>query len=164
MLSRLVIAFLPRSKCLLISWLQSPSAVILEPKRLKSVTVSIVSPFICHGVMGPDAMILVFECWVLSQLYQVTKQADSLPAEPPGKPRNTGVGSLSLLQWIFLTQELNLGLLHCRWILYQLGYQDIPEGMIIHSSILSCLENSMDRGAWQATVRGVAKSQMRVSD
>ena len=60
MLSRLVIAFLPRSKCLLISWLQSPSAVILEPPKIKSVTVSIVSPSICHEVMGPDAMILVF--------------------------------------------------------------------------------------------------------
>ena len=60
MLSRLVIAFLPRSKCLLISWLQSPSAVILEPPKIKSLTVSIVSPPICHEVMGPDAMILVF--------------------------------------------------------------------------------------------------------
>ena len=60
MLSRLVIAFLPRSKCLLISWLQSPSAVILEPKKVKSVTVSIVSPFICHEVIRPVAMILVF--------------------------------------------------------------------------------------------------------
>ena len=59
-LSRLVIAFLPRSKCLLISRLQSPSAVILEPKKIKSVTVSIVSLSICHEVMGPDAMILVF--------------------------------------------------------------------------------------------------------
>ena len=61
MLSRLVITFLPRSKCLLISWLQSPSAVILEPRKIKS---SIVSPSICHEVMGPDAMILVF--WTLS--------------------------------------------------------------------------------------------------
>ena len=66
MLSRLVIAFhsffflLPRSKRLLISWLQSPSAVILKPKKIKSATVSIVSPSICHEVMGPDAMILVF--------------------------------------------------------------------------------------------------------
>ena len=59
MLSRLVIAFLSRSKCLFISWLQSPSAVILEPKKIKSVTVSIVSPSICHEVMGQDAMILV---------------------------------------------------------------------------------------------------------
>ena len=64
MLSRLVIAFLPRSKCLLISWLQSPSAVILESKKIKSVTVSIVSPSICHEVMGLEAMILVF--WMLS--------------------------------------------------------------------------------------------------
>ena len=59
MLSRLVIAFLPRSKRLLISWLQSPSAVILEPPKIKSVNVSIASPSICYEVMGPDAMILV---------------------------------------------------------------------------------------------------------
>ena len=59
-LSRLVIAFLARNKCLLISWLQPPSAVILEPKKIKSDTVSIVSPSICHEGMGPDAMILVF--------------------------------------------------------------------------------------------------------
>ena len=59
-LSRLVIAFLPRSKHLLISWLQSPSTVILEPKKIKSVTVSTFSPSSCHEVMGPDAMILVF--------------------------------------------------------------------------------------------------------
>ena len=56
-LSKIVIAFLPRSKCLLISWLGSLSAVILGPKKIKSVTVS---PFICHEVMGPDAIILVF--------------------------------------------------------------------------------------------------------
>ena len=60
MLSRLVITFLPRSKCLLISWLQSPSVVILEPKKTKSDTVSTVSPSISHEVMGPDAIILVF--------------------------------------------------------------------------------------------------------
>ena len=60
MLSRLVIAFLPRSKHLLISWLRSPSAVILEPRKIKSLTVFIVSPSICHEVMGPDAVILVF--------------------------------------------------------------------------------------------------------
>ena len=64
MLSRLVIIFLPRSKHLLISCLQSPSAVILEPHKVKSVTVSIVSPSICYEVMGPDAMILVF--WMFS--------------------------------------------------------------------------------------------------
>ena len=60
MLSRLVITFLSRSKHLLISCLQSPSAVISEPKKIKFLTVSIVSPSICHEVMGPDAMILVF--------------------------------------------------------------------------------------------------------
>ena len=60
MLSSLVITFLPRSKRLLISWLQSPSAAILEPKKIKSVTVPIVSPSICHEMTGPDAMILVF--------------------------------------------------------------------------------------------------------
>ena len=64
MLSGLVITFLPRSKCLLISWLQSPSAVILEPPKIKSATVYTVSPTICHEVMGPDIMILVF--WMLS--------------------------------------------------------------------------------------------------
>ena len=64
MLSRLVISFIPRSKHLLISWLQSPSAVILEPQKIKSTTVSTVSPSICHEVMGPDAMIFVF--WMLS--------------------------------------------------------------------------------------------------
>ena len=63
MLSRLVIAFLPRTKCLLISWLQSPSAVILEPPKIKCLIVSIASPSICHEVMRPDTMILLF--WML---------------------------------------------------------------------------------------------------
>ena len=62
MLFRLVIAFLPRSQRLLISWLQSPSAVILEPRKIKSVMVSIVFPSLFHEVMGPEDMILVFEC------------------------------------------------------------------------------------------------------
>ena len=60
LLSRFVIAFLPRSKHFLISWLQSPSAVILESKKIKSVIVSVVSPSICYEVIDPDAMILVF--------------------------------------------------------------------------------------------------------
>ena len=63
MLSRFVIAFLPMSKCLLISWLQSPCAVILEPRKIKSVTASPFSPSICHEVMGPDTMIFIF--WML---------------------------------------------------------------------------------------------------
>ena len=60
MLARFVTAFLPRNKRLLISWLQSPSAVILEPPKIKPVTASIVSPSIWHEVMGPDAVILIF--------------------------------------------------------------------------------------------------------
>ena len=59
MISRFVIAFLPRNRHLLILWLQSPSAVIWESKKIKSVTVYIISPSICHEVMGPDAMILI---------------------------------------------------------------------------------------------------------
>ena len=68
MLSRLVIAFVPRSKHLLISWLQSPSAVILEPKKINSVTVCIVSPSIYHEVMGPDAVIFVFQVVMLGKI------------------------------------------------------------------------------------------------
>ena len=64
MTSRLVVAFLPRSRYLLISWLQSPSAVILEPPKIRSLTVPIVSPLVCHEVMGLDAMIFVF--WMLN--------------------------------------------------------------------------------------------------
>ena len=68
-LSRFVITFLPRSKCLLISWLKSPSAVILEPPKIKSGTVSTVSPSICHEVMGLDAMILVFSMLSFKPLF-----------------------------------------------------------------------------------------------
>ena len=75
MLSRLVIVFLPKSKHLLISWLQSPSAEILEPKKRQSVTVYIVSPSISHEVMGPDAMISVFS--MLS--FKPTFSLSSLP-------------------------------------------------------------------------------------
>ena len=68
-LSRFLTAFLPRSKCLLCSWLQPPSAVILEPRKIKSVTVTIVSLCICHEGVGLDAMILVFSMMSLSQLF-----------------------------------------------------------------------------------------------
>ena len=71
-LSRLVIAFLPRSKGLLISWLQSPSAVILEPKKIKSITVSIVSLSIYHEVIGPDAMILVFQMFSFKTAFSLS--------------------------------------------------------------------------------------------
>ena len=69
MLFRLVIVFLPRRKCLLVSWLQSPPIGILAPKNIKSVTASTFSPSVCHEVMGPDAMILDFYYWFLSQLF-----------------------------------------------------------------------------------------------
>ena len=69
MLSRLVIACLPKSKLLWTSWLQSPSVVILESRKIKSITVPIVSPSICHGVIRLDTMILVFECWVLASFF-----------------------------------------------------------------------------------------------
>ena len=72
MLSRFVIAVLPRSKCLLISCLQSPSAVILEPPKIKSVTFSIVSPSTCHAVMGPDAMILLFRMLSFKPTYSLS--------------------------------------------------------------------------------------------
>ena len=72
MLSRLVIAFLPRSKHLLISWLQSPSAVILEPKNIKSNTVSIVCPSICHAVMGLDAMTFIFRMLSFKQAFSLS--------------------------------------------------------------------------------------------
>ena len=66
-----------------------------------------------------------------SQPRSSTLHMDSLTAEPPGKPKNTGVDSLSLLQWIFLTQDLNQSLLHCRWILYQLHYQGIELASLV---------------------------------
>ena len=68
-----------------------------------------------------------------------TLQVDSLPAESPGKPKNTGVGSLSLLQQIFLAQELNQGLLHCRWFLYQLSYQGSTRNYLVSTSNIICL-------------------------
>ena len=77
MLYRFIIASLPRSKRLLILWLQSLSVVILEPPKIKSDTVSTVSPSISHEVMGPDAMI--FECWVLSQLFKMQKEYTLFP-------------------------------------------------------------------------------------
>ena len=93
MLSSLIIAFLPRSKCLLLSWLKSPSAVTLEPNKIKSVTVSFVSPSICHEVMGLDAMIFVF--WMLS-----FKPAFSLSSFTFIKRLNSSL--LSAINWCHL--------------------------------------------------------------
>ena len=116
MLSRLVITFLPRSKRLLISWLQSPSAVILEPPKTKSDTVSTVSPSISHEVMGPDAIILVF--WIMKvKESEVSQSCPTLrprglqptrllwPWDSPGK--NIGVGCRFLLQGNLPTRGLN---------------------------------------------------------
>ena len=101
-------------------------------------------------------------------------QADSLPAKPQGKPKNAGVGRLSLLQWIFLTKEWNWGLLHCRQILYQLTYQGSlrvllagnymasPRGGNGNPLQCSSLENPVDRRAWWAAVDGVAQSWTRL--
>ena len=146
MLSKLVITFLPRSKRLLISWLQSPSVVILEPPKIKSDTVSTVSPSICHEVVGPDAMIFIF--WMLSfkpdfdsppslslchcpawcacsvmsnslQHYGLGSTRLLCPWDSPG--RNTGKGCHFLLQGIFLTQGSNPRLVYClHWQLHSL--------------------------------------------
>ena len=99
MLPRLVITCLSRSKCLLISWLQSPSAVILEPQKIKSDTVSTVSPSISHEVMGPDAMILVF--WMLSF-----------------KP-TFSLSSFTFIKRLFAEKEENTALLR-EWLMHKL--------------------------------------------
>ena len=107
-------------------------------------------------------------------------QANSLWSEPPGKFKNSGVGSLSLLQGIFPTQESSQGLLYCRLILYLLGYQGSPiistiiyfDAQLSHIWLVvdgtplqySCLKNPMDRGAWWAAVHGFTKSRTQLSD
>ena len=150
--------------------------MILEPKKKKSVTVSIVSPYNCPELMGLDARILVF--WMLSFKTAPTgvisslsllqgnlpnpgieprspaMQEDSLPAEPQGKPPNSGqsipsgVGSLFLLQRIFLTQESNRRLLHCRWILYQLSYRGSPKDM---QQYINKMKSNIHQQIWGST-------------
>ena len=140
MLSRFVITFLPRNMCLLISWLQSPSTVILEPKKVKSVTVSIVSSSIYHEVMGPDAMIFVF-------LMLSFKPAFYSPLSPSSRG--------SVVPLCFLPQGWCH--LHIWYLLYILGGSNskestcsegdlgltpgweypLAEGMATHSSILA---------------------------
>ena len=95
MLSRFVIAFLPRSKHLLISWLQSPSAVILEPKKIKSVTVFIVSPSICHEVMGPDAMIFLFGILSFKPAFSLSSFTFDFPGGSDSKASVYNVGDPS---------------------------------------------------------------------
>ena len=103
--SRLVITFLPRSKHLLISWLQSPSAVILEPRKIKSDIVSTVSPSICHEVRGPDAMIFVF--WMLSFKPCRATQDGQVMVESSNKTWSTGKGNGKPLQYSCLGNRMN---------------------------------------------------------
>ena len=117
MLSRQVIAFLLRSKHLLISWLQSPPAVIWEPKKIKSVTVSIVSPSICHEMMRPDA--LIFGFWMLS--FKPTFSHSSfifikrLLSSSSLSARRVVLSSAYLRLWIFLSAILIPAVLHSAW-------------------------------------------------
>ena len=130
MLSRMVITFLPRSKHLLISWLQSPSAVILGSPKIKSDTVSRVSPSIVHEVMGPDAMIFVF--WMLS-----FKPTFSLPREKyfstlDGSITSHFVMLISIAVPYYLLEELVAGLPGWYW-----SPQDTPVSYIkLHSSFI----------------------------
>ena len=114
---------------------QFPLKILLGSKM--KVKVAQLCPTLCdpmdytvHGIL--QARILEWVAFPFSRRFSQPRspalQADSLPAEPQGKPKNTGVGSLSLLQQIFQTQESNQGLLHCRWILYQLSYKGSPLG------------------------------------
>ena len=129
MLSRLVIVFLPRSKHLLTSWLQSPSAAILEPKKIICHCFHFFAS-ICHEVMGPDAMILVFECWVLSQLFSLS--------------------SFTLIKRLFSSSSLSA------IRVLSSTYLGAGNGNPLQ---YSCLENPADRGAWRAAVHRAAQSQ-----
>ena len=142
MLSRLVITFLPRSKCLLISRLQSPSAVILEIQKINSLTVSIVSPSICHEVMGPDAMILVF--WMLS--FKPTLSLSSLTFIR----RLFSSSSLSALR-VVSSASLRLlkFLLHVQWLRIHLQVQ----GSRRQGSIPSFWRSPGERMVTQPSVR-----------
>ena len=111
-LSRLVVAFLPRSKHLLIAWLQSPSAVILETRKIKSVTVSIVSPSICREVMGPDAMIWVFWTLNLAQLFHSPLSLSSWLFSFSSLSAIRMVSSVYLRLLTFLPEILILAVLH----------------------------------------------------
>ena len=116
MLSTIAIVFLPRSNYLLISLLQSPSTVILEPQKIKNATISTFSPSICHEVMEPHAMILVFECWVLSQLFHS-------PLSPPSG------GSLVPLHFLPL-ECYHLHIWDCWYLSWQSWFQ-----LVIHQAL-----------------------------
>ena len=157
MLSSLVIAFLPRNKCLLISCLQSTPAVILEHKKIKSLIISIVSPSICHEVMGPDAKF--FECWVLSQLFSLSSFTFIKSLLDSSSFSAIRVGSCAYLRLlIFLLAIL---ILACA--------SSSPAFSMMYSAYgttlqYSCLENPMDGGAWKAAIHEVAEGRTRLSD
>ena len=185
MLSRLVTAFLPRSKRLLISWLQSPSTVILETKKIKSVTVSIVSPSICHEVREQDATILVF--WMLSfkptfSLSSFTFIKRLFNSSLLSAIRVVSSAYLRLL--IFLPAILIPACASSSPAFHMMysSYGGFPHSSVSKSSACnagdpgsisgsgrspgegngnplqySCLENPMDRGAWWATVYGIER-------
>ena len=128
MLSRFVIAFLPRSKDLLTSWLQSPSAAVLEPKKIICHCFHFF-PSACHVVMGPNAMISVFECWVLSQLFSRS--------------------SYTLIKRLFSSSSLSaIRVLSSTYLGERNG----------NPLQYSCLENPADRVALRAAVHRVAQS------
>ena len=185
MLSRFVIAFLPRSKHLLIFWLHSPSAVILESKKIKSVTVSIFSPSICHEVMGLDAMVLAFRMLSFKPAFSLSPLSRG-----PLVPLSLVAQLVRIhLQWrrpwldswfrkicwrrdrlptpVFLSfpggsDSKEFAAIWKTWV-QSVGWEDpLEEGMATHSSILAW-RISMGRGVWTATLHGVAKSQTWLS-
>ena len=185
MLSRLVIAFLPRSKCFLISWLQSPSAVILEPKKIKSVTISIVPPSICHEVMGLDAMIFVF--WMLSfkpafslSSFTFIKRLFSSSLFPPIRVMSSAIWGY----WYFPRQSwfqlARLPAQRFSWCTLHISRVTIFSLDTFLSRFGTCplihgegngnplqysyLENPSDRGVWWAAIYGVTQSRTWLRD
>ena len=159
LLNMFIIAFLPRSKCPLISWLQLLSTVILEPKKIKYATAYMFSPSACHEVIGQHAMILVF--WMLS--FKPAFFHSSL--SPLSRGSLVPLHFLPLQWyhlhiWASLVAQFvkNLPATWETWVWF-LGWEDLLEkGMTTHSSILAW-RIPMDRGAWWTIVHGVAKSQ-----
>ena len=152
MLSRLIIAFLIRSKHLLISWLHSPSSVIVESKIIKSLTVSIVSPSICHEVMGPDAMILVF--WMLSFKPTLKKVMATHSSTLAWKiPRMEEPGSLQSMGSLRVRHDSATSLSLFTLTHWRRKWQPTP---------VFLPGESRDGGTWWAAVYGVAQSQTRL--
>ena len=133
MLSRLVITFLPRSKCLLISWLQSPSTVILESPKIKSDTVSTVSPSISHEVMGPDALILVFWSLPFREKPRFCSRQDS----PQGRDRGPSLGDPSLSSTDFWIPRVSHANSQIWFPVFQDFYFELLGSIFGHLSVVS---------------------------